>query len=189
MNDDKIKEIQKNGFAINKKSDIMLYSYDYAYTMGMNTNSKNGIVLPELFLTGVPSMDGARILNTISMAIFKMGLPEGNFIYKDIEGLDKINILLVEIKDIDKVRSLIKDIENANNEINGKGLQKIYQVIISDGNKKFNLKEPDEELDIYFDIDTVDLSKITPISIPRVNKKEHLLLFKAQKFLSKTIVK
>ena len=36
----------------------------------------------------------------------------------------------------------------------------------------------------YFEIynptaDTVDLSKIAPISIPRVNKKEHLLLLKA----------
>ena len=171
MNDNKIKEIQENGFAINKKSDIMFYSYDYAYTMGMNTNSKDGIVLPELFLTGIPSMDGARILNTISMAIFKMGFPEGDFIYKDIEGLDKINILLVEIKDIYKIRSQIKDVENVNNEINGKGLQKIYQVVISDRKKKFNLKNPDEELDIYFDIDTVDLSTIVPISIPRVNKK------------------
>ena len=189
MDDDKIKEIQENGFAINKKSDIMFYSYDYAYTMGMNTNSKDGVVLPELFLTGIPSMDGTRILNTISMAIFKMGLPEGDFIYKDIEGLDEINILLVEIKDIDKVRSQIKDVENVNNEINGKGLQKVYQVIISDGNKRFNLKEPDEELDIYFDINTVDLSKVAPISIPRVNKKEHLLLLKAQRSLSKTTVK
>jgi len=189
MFENKIKEIKDRGFVINKKSDTMFYSYDYAHTIGMNTNSKNGNVLPELILFGAPSIDGGRILDTVSMAILKMGLQEGNFIYKDINGLDKINLLLVEIKDIKKVQDQFTEVEEINNEISGKGLQRAYQVIISNENKEFDFKEQatGEDLEIYFDKDTIDLSKIVPISIPNVNKKEHLLLMKAQKFLSKMV--
>lgn len=174
------KDLIEKGFAIKKSRDSVFYTYDYTYTVGLNESTRNGQIIPELLMIGFPVREASKVLDAISMYIFKFGIPE-NSICSNIKDFEMLDFLLIEVDDIELAKKEMKKSELYYRKRCGTHLRRVFQVVPSNSDKVFDFKNygNDNDIPLLFNRKKININNLKNISISNINKMEHKLLYKS----------